>query len=131
MDMEKTEIISIRNALINSNVSSYEKKVIISTLNGLKNSEKLNKLTKESVVNGLKVVLTYLQSARATDITEERIKRELAVISSILNNEVSEEELIRASFELDCLYYEMGIAPRETDTIVKYLDLKEKNGKTY
>lgn len=123
--MEKIDIDNIRTSLINSDIDSYHKKVIISTLNNIKDSKKLDSVTRESVLEGLKEILGYLENADATIATGDRIQRELSVIDRLKNVNASNEDIIEASFELDCLYYEMGIPPRETDTIAKYLELRD------
>ena len=122
--MHKDEIEIIKKNLLSADLNSYEKRVALYVLNGIKNSSYLDKLSKESVTRGIREILNDLSKANVTIVTESRIKREINILNKVLDNNFTLNDLVEISFEVDCLYFDMEIPPRNTDTILKYLYLK-------
>ena len=125
--MDKEDLNIIRSGLINNNFTDYEKRVIINSINKLKNKE-LNKITKEEVIRGLKEIAKDLEEADSTYLTQSRILKELKILEKLQSNDLTEEELVNTSFDVECLYYDNDIPPRGTNTVVEYVKNMSRKG---
>ena len=82
--------------------------------------EELDVITKQNVIDRLRSVLEEIQEADKTLVIEDRIKRELSVLNYILSSNLKYEDLIEASFQVDCLCYDNDIKPSNTNTALEY-----------
>ena len=124
--MNKEEKYIIKEYLYSNDLSDYEKKVIIHSLRKLKDEELIN-VTKENVRNRLKKVLEELQKSDATPLTEDRIRKELNILDKLLNPNTSRKDIIEASFQVECLYYDSDLEPEKTNTIYELLKKRNDN----
>lgn len=117
--MLKKDIDLIKSIMLDNTISDYEKKVLLHSLIFLK-EEELRDITKQSVIDRLRSVLDEIQEADKTLVIEDRIKREIAILNYILSNNLSYEDLVDASFQVDCLCYDNDIKPSNTNTALEY-----------
>ncbi len=117
--MIKKDIELIKSIMMDNTISDYEKKVLLHSLVFLKD-EDLVDVTKQSVIDRLRVVLDEIQDADKTLVVEDRIKREVQILNSILNANLTYEDLVDASFQVDCLCYDNDIKPSNTNTALEY-----------
>lgn len=118
--MHKKDINVVKGVLLNNTLNNYEKKVLLHSLNMLKDEELVN-VTKENIIFRLKEVLNELHNADKTTLIEDRIKKEIDILDKILNYDLSDDDLIEVSFQVDCLCYDNDIKPKGTNTIIKYV----------
>ena len=102
--MIKKDIELIKSIMMDNTISDYEKKVLLHSLVFLKD-EDLVDVTKQSVIDRLRVVLDEIQDADKTLVVEDRIKREVQILNSILNANLT---------------YDNDIKPSNTNTALEY-----------
>ena len=119
--MEFNSLNIIKDLLLSDRITEYEKKVILSNLPFADISER--QINKDTIIEDLKICVNEMKKAMPTTIIEERMQKELDVISKLMSYEITHDELIELSFEVDCLYYECDLPPRKTNTIMEYVKI--------
>lgn len=125
--MTVDELNVIKDLLLSNCTSDYDKKVILGVYRKIKDGD-VEEITKERLLNDLMVSINELKKADPTYITQERIETEARILGTLLSTDASLEELNDASFDIDCLYYDLNLEPRKTDTVLK-IAMKNSNVK--
>ena len=127
--MDLNDLTSIKKLLLSDMVSNYERRVIIYTLLGTDNNSK-EQISKSSMLNDLKKILSRMQELEPTPIIKQRKKEINTILEKISQSDLPDEDLIEISFIIDCLFYDSDLKPRNTQPI-RILSIKGKKGENH